>query len=341
MSVEGGEGQAGLQALLAEVDQLPAKFERGLPRFLVVRGDALEVAGVIARSATPSGTPARVALLNIGNGYRAGNGYKEGWFAVEEEIYCRSDLSMHMDPTRNAHLKAKLLAAQQEPTFAFDANQAAYGQKVQGLRLDGYRVPQMGALYAEGIQFFRSGQHQVLPSQYRFTVDVVTSAPVDFTSRARRGHYDSIDWSSYEGDEDGTQRMKAKIQAQAAASAKRGVLIYVASAYGCGNMGNDPDTVARLYTEVFQEPRFCRLFQAVVFAIIDHPQGVDKAKIFADCFAAIPGLNSKSWLSGNQWEFQLPSAVFDERQASRRARPVSHPDRRTQNLAQGSASASK
>ncbi len=196
----------------------------------------------------------RVVVLNMASDHTPGGGVKDGSRAQEEELCRRSNYMLSIDLHENRFLNRDM------------------GGK--------YNIPEAGLIYTRGVTISRSGSDK----NYRWlsrplNVDMIASAAYDLNRGAI---------SDYEN------KTKEKIRWQLRAALKAGNDALVLSAFGCGAYGNKPQTVSRLYNEVFQEPEFKGITSKmkIVFAIIDDHntrQGISNFGAFAQT------LNNKAY----------------------------------------------
>ncbi len=298
--IEGGENQASLQALLAEVDAIPNPHHQTV--IAVIQADCVDVAGCVAAVLPPH---SKAGMLNMAHACSALGGYWRGMDAQEEELSRRGALSYHIDPVLNLAFAAKLRAFDASPAAVFDAENTHYGLEVQKERRNGYRVPFYGALYSEEVEFFRDSRYQLLPADRRYKMAILTSAALDLRSVQARDGFDSLDVICLKGDR--KEAMRDKIRAHLATAIKHGIDVAVLGAFGCGAFRNKPNEIAGLDCEVLQEPRFKGRFQAVVLPIIDPYGGTANFALWSAALkAGFPNGQCVCWTAQDKWANLLP-----------------------------------
>ncbi len=184
-------------------------------------------------------------VLDMANRYSAGGGVRTGANA-QEEIICRE-----------SNLMKALLKIEQQ---------------------DRYPLPELGGIYAPGVQFFRADPSEGYAFLERpLTASVFASAFYDCNT-AHSGFDRPID------DRDYIANTKDKIRTMLRAALIHGHDSLVLSAGGCGAFKNDPQLIASLYQEVFAEPEFKGQFRKIAFGIIDDHNGSNNFSTFKRAF---------------------------------------------------------
>lgn len=173
-------------------------------------------------------------VLDMANEFIPGGGYLHGSGAQEEDLLRRTTLVKHINP-----------AAYQEKGFGDDT-----------------------VLYSSNVEVFRSGAdkgYDFLAEKDQFPINVIWSAALDLNKDENKKYLTEEYRQEY------LARTKQRIRAQFEAARQNGQRDLVLSAFGCGAFRNDPNTVAKLYAEVLEEPAFQGQFDNVVFAIVPNP----------------------------------------------------------------------
>lgn len=79
--------------------------------------------------------------------------------------------------------------------------------------------------------------------------------------------------------------LRKRIYGMVHAAMEAGYRRMVLGAWGCGNFGNDPELVARLYHEVLTNPGVSGSFEEITMAVFDHSQEQMQYRCFARYFS--------------------------------------------------------
>lgn len=148
-------------------------------------------------------------------------------------------------------------AAAQEETLCCQSDLYA------GLERVPYPLPERGGAYIPGVQFFRDDRFRFINPP--LIADVFASAAYNCNQEHGRGYDRPANDNEHI---DGT---KEKIRTMLRTGRQEGHSAVVLSAFGCGAFRNDPQEIARMYREIFQEPEFRGAFEVVAFGIYDPP----------------------------------------------------------------------
>lgn len=180
-------------------------------------------------------------VLNMGNAHRRGGGYLSGAGAQEESIFRRTNL-FHLLATQSHwdQLKHKfgIECELQAPKVANNATEA---------------LAEAETVYTKNVVVFRGSERKGYAFLSRpATLDIVTGCGLDLKS---------VTW-----DEIKTRNIIESILLRAYLEGNDCVVL---GPIGCGAFQNPPDAVASIFKEVLYDREMARLFNLVVFAIID------------------------------------------------------------------------
>ncbi|EXJ68306.1 uncharacterized protein A1O5_08921 [Cladophialophora psammophila CBS 110553] len=218
------------------VTPLDQKFCPKLPKtkVRVISSDTIDAALQLSRS--PSQKP--VCVLNMANAIHAGGGFRTGALAQEEALCYRT--SLHFT-----------------------------------LKLRFYPIPDKAAIYSPTVLVIRdslANGHRFLdchdPSQLP-VISVVSAAAIFQPSLGCNTAQPNQDGSRFYARREDRNLMREKIRIILRTAIKNRHRKIVLGAFGCGAFQNPPKEVARLYSEVLQEPEFSGgWWEDVVFAVL-------------------------------------------------------------------------
>ncbi|MFT4552312.1 MAG: hypothetical protein ACI9S8_000937 [Chlamydiales bacterium] len=173
------------------------------------------------------------AALNMANGYHPGGGVEIGAAAQEESLFRRSNLHLALYKQMNPSLMKQLKRS--------------------------YRIPEHGVIYTPSVQVLRDSEAHGYSFITPYTVCVISAAPYDL--RVPVGDCPTTEIEYIEG----TQKKIRSILRAAAFKEHDSVVL---GAMGCGIYENDPEIVAKLFYDIFQEEEFIGQFSKVAFGVL-------------------------------------------------------------------------
>lgn len=206
-----------------------------------------------ARDHAVGGSKRKICVLNFACATKAGGGVSAGAVTQEEDL-CRCS---NLYPVL---CKAEL--------------QTEYYQMHRGRNSSFYTDT---CIYTPDIQVLRDDIHpkKLLPSEKRFSVDVITCAAPNVSQVLRRNQ--KIDRKKLKRLWEGRTMQILQV------AADQGVDVLVLGAFGCGAFGNDPAVVAKAFAKAMDCYGSC--FDVVEFAVYHRPDEVENYNQFAEVFA--------------------------------------------------------
>ncbi len=186
------------------------------------------------------------AILNMASGRNPGGGVISGAGAQEENLFRRSNLFKSLYQ------------------FADFASQYGIKKSKNQYPLNFH----FGGIYTPDAFFFRGEEkkgYPLLDSPYRLSVISVPAVNLRDHRITKNDYYVT---------------MKDKIHTILRIGFEHGHDSLVLSAFGCGAYGNDPEIVALMFLDVFNETEFQGSFKKIVFAIIDDHNSVNNYQAF-------------------------------------------------------------
>lgn len=194
-----------------------------------------------------TGPNIHVACLNFASAKNPGGGFLNGSLAQEEALACASGLYPCL-------LKA--------PQY-YERNRA----NRSGLYLD-------MAIFSPLVPFFRDDRGAFLENPI---LTSVITAPAANAGAIARNEPDNL----YQVEPTMKRRAEFVLRIAAAHKVDRMIL----GAWGCGVFQNDPQVVARIFSDLLTSPgRFSNVFAVVAFAVYDRSEGAGTYEAFAKKF---------------------------------------------------------
>ncbi|KAK6531860.1 hypothetical protein TWF694_003025 [Orbilia ellipsospora] len=206
----------------ATLPSLPKKSSTYIPRISVINSDTFAAAeGIISnlKSSRPTeynnGTgPLRVAVLNMASNVQPGGGVLNGSQAQEETLCRRSTLY---------------------PSLAKD--RGTFYPLISGM-----------VIYTSDVQVFMSQRYEMLNSNERYWVDVISAAAPKRPELSRSGAV-YADQSDYEA-------LVTTVKSMMRVAVMKGVTHLVLGAFGCGAYGNPNRVVSEVFKRVICGRKF-------------------------------------------------------------------------------------
>ncbi|KIX94432.1 uncharacterized protein Z520_09818 [Fonsecaea multimorphosa CBS 102226] len=192
-----------------------------------------------------------VCVLNMANAIRAGGGFKNGALAQEEALCYRT--SLHFT-----------------------------------LKLRFYPIPDKAAIYSPTVLVIRdslANGHKLLDCQDPRKLPVISVVSAAAVFQPSLGHSPAVtnqDTSKFYARREDREMMRDKMRVILRTAIKNRHRKIVLGAFGCGAFQNPPKEVARLWSEVLQEPEFSGgWWEEIVFAVLRQGSSDSNFKLFS------------------------------------------------------------
>ncbi|MBD8497555.1 TIGR02452 family protein [Paenibacillus arenosi] len=128
------------------------------------------------------------------------------------------------------------------------------------------------AIYSPDVVFFRDERFELLKQPV--TASVLTLPAVNYGQVLLKG----------EDSNEAKRVMKDRMRLALAIFADRGAKYLIFGAYGCGVFRNHPVEVAGWWEELLEDEGYSKLFDEIVFAVLDNSKGGTCIRAFEDAF---------------------------------------------------------
>jgi uncharacterized protein (TIGR02452 family) len=236
---------------------VPLTEQRLFTAFEIVNQDAIDAALFIEQQGR------NPCVLNLANAFSPGGGVEHGSKAQEEDLFRRSNYYVSLYPLFNKNLKAQIRLYQATKE----------GIAMEKCRPNGhkeYLVPEFGGIYSPNVCVFReSSAHHFAFMNEPVCLSFIAAAAYNRKTNHLppspshgNSDYGPVSKASY------VSNTKEKIRCILRIAAIHGHQDLVLGAFGCGAFQNDPNLIASLYAQIFNEPEFKNRFRHIVFAIL-------------------------------------------------------------------------